>query len=279
MIVGFRCQHKGNVSFGECFSCAKSQRQPCHFSYPILFGMMRNGQEKVEGIRVTSLLNCLRKVVLERKHDFYVAPNELYWSFRGQLAHAIVENAQCDRAVVERRFHREIEGITITGKPDVIYPEQALIVDYKTTAMVPKLGPYDHHVTQLNIYRWLVQDYFNVNHLEILYLDMKETKKLTAAIMPLKQVEEFIIPRAHELHAGLDGGDLPQKAEGAGLWQCWGYCPFSHHADCWGQSGPPVRNRRETKGESRKRAIRRTYAKKGNGDKGDQNEKTEVLLQ
>ncbi|MDI6813923.1 MAG: hypothetical protein QMC90_01920 [Dehalococcoidales bacterium] len=269
MIVGFECQYKGKVSFEDCFKCALSQRQPCQFSYPILSGMMRSEQEEVEGIRVTSLLNCLRKVVLERRHEIYVPPDQLYWSFRGRLAHAIVEYAQAEDAVVEERFTREIEGTPITGKPDVIYPKQALLVDYKTTAMVPKLGPYDHHIRQLNIYRWLVQDHYRVSRLEMVYLDMKGTKRYPVATMPLKQVEEFIVPRVRMLRAALDGGDLPPQVEGDGLWQCWGYCSFSHHPDCWGEAGPPERNRRETKKESRKRAIRRSYARKAKGGQSE----------
>jgi hypothetical protein len=266
MIVGFQCQHRGKVSYEECFACAQSQKHLCQFSYPILNGMVRTEQEEVQGIRVTSLLNCLRKVVLERKHDIYTPPDQLYWSFRGRLAHAIVEYAQSDDAVVEQRFTREIEGIPITGKPDVIYPEQALLQDYKTTAVLPRLGPYDHHIWQLNIYRWLVQDYYRVNRLEIVYLDMKGAKRCPIPTVPLRQVEEFISPRARMLSAGLNGGGLPPQAEGEGLWQCWGYCSFSNHEECWGQKGPPERNRKESKSESKKRAIRRAYAsKKGNG--------------
>jgi len=266
MIVGFQCQHRHEVSFEQCFACAQTQRQPCQFSYPILFGMMRTEHEEVEGIRVTSLLNCLRKVVLEKRLEVHVPPENLYWSFRGRLAHAIVEYAQSDGAVVETRFTRVVEGIPITGKPDVIYPQQALMVDYKTTAMVPRLGPYDHHVMQLNIYRWLVQGHYRVSRLEILYLDMKTTRRCQIPTMPLKQVEEFILPRAHLLHSALDGGELPPQAQGDGLWQCWGYCPFSYHPLCWGEKGPPERKRKESKAVSRKRAIRREYArKKGNG--------------
>ncbi|MFH1486186.1 MAG: PD-(D/E)XK nuclease family protein [Chloroflexota bacterium] len=271
MIVGFQCQHRHEVTFEECFACALTQRQPCQFSYPILVGMMRTEHEEVEGIRVTSLLNCLRKVVLEKRLDVHVPPEQLYWSFRGRLAHAIVEYAQADGAIVEKRFTRQVEGIPITGKPDVIYAEQELMVDYKTTAAAPRLGPYDHHLMQLNIYRWLVQVHYRVSNLEIVYLDMKGAKRYSIPTIPLKKVEEFILPRAHLLHAALDGGSLPPQAEGEGLWQCWGYCPFSHHPQCWDEKGPPERNRKETKSESKKRAIRRSYAKEGSTSRRRQN--------
>jgi len=263
MIVGFRCQYKGNIAFEDCLRCAATQGQPCAFSYPILWGMMQGEQEDVEGIRVTWLLNCLRKVALERRHDIYVPPEELYWSFRGRLAHAIVEYAQADDAVVEERFTRVVAGIPITGKPDVIYPARKLLVDYKTTATVPKRGPYEHHALQLSIYRWLVQAHFQISRLVVVYLDMRETRKYPVPALSLKRVEELIAPRARSLDVALKGGALPPQADGQGLWQCWGYCPFVHHPDCWGKDGPPERNRRETRGESRRRAIRRAYARRG----------------
>ncbi len=266
-IIGFDCPFKGKVSFEFCLADAATHRQPCQFSYPILRGMVRNEQKERDGIHVTSLLNCLRKVALDQRHQLYVSPEQTYWAFRGQLAHAIVELAQTDNAVAERTFTREIEGITIVGTPDVIYPDRSLLVDYKTTAMTPKKGPYPQHVLQVNIYRWLVQEHFRINRLEIVYMDMKTTARCNVRLMSLSEVEEFIAPRARQLKDALAGGELPPQVGEEGRWQCWGYCPFSHHSDCWGPDGPPVRNRRETREESRTRAIRRSYAQRGAGPK------------
>lgn len=259
-IIGFDCPFKGKVRFEFCLADAATHRQPCQFTYPVLKGMVANEEKEREGIHVTSLLNCLRKVVLDQRHELYLSPEQAYWAFRGQLAHSIVELAQTDTALVEQRFTRDVEGITIVGTPDVIYPDKGLLVDYKTTAMVPKKGPYPHHVLQVNIYRWLVQAHYRIDRLEIVYLDMKGTVRCDAPLMTLREVEEFIVPRARLLKRGLEGGELPPQVEEEGRWQCWGYCPFSHHRDCWGPPGPPERNRRETKEESRKRVIRRSYA-------------------
>tara|TARA_B100000315_G_scaffold241016_1_gene261451 strand:- start:483 stop:1352 length:870 start_codon:yes stop_codon:yes gene_type:complete len=272
-VIGFDCPYKGKVSFEFCLADAATQRQPCQFTYPILKGMAANEEKERTGIHVTSLLNCLRKVVLDHRHDLYVPPEQTYWAFRGQLAHSIVEMAQTESAVVERTFTREVEdpasigaeGIPIVGTPDVIYPDRGLLVDYKTTVMVPKKGPYPHHVLQVNIYRWLVQKQHRINRLEIVYLDMKGTVRCQAPLMTFKEVEEFIAPRARLLEAGLRGGELPPQVGEEGRWQCWGYCSFSKHEDCWGPDGPPERKRRETKTESRKRAIRKSYAEGADG--------------
>ncbi|MDP2659712.1 MAG: PD-(D/E)XK nuclease family protein [Dehalococcoidia bacterium] len=259
-VIGFDCPFKGKVDFHFCLRDAATQNQPCQFTYPVLKGMVHNERKLRHGIHVTSLLSCLRKVVLEQRHDLYVSPEHSYWPFRGQLAHAIVQMAQEENAVTERTFKRQVEGITIVGTPDVIYPEKNLLVDYKTTAMVPKKGPYPQHVLQVNIYRWLVQAHYHVDRMEIVYLDMKGAGREPVPVMPLEEVEAFILPRARILKRGLEGGELPPQIGEEGRWQCWGYCPFSHHMDCWGLAGPPERNRRETREESRKKAIRKSYA-------------------
>jgi hypothetical protein len=250
------------VSFEFCLADAATHKQPCQFTYPILKGMVLNERNERNGVHVTSLLNCLRKVALDQQHDLYVSPEHTYWAFRGQLAHSIVELAQTDSAVVEHTFTREIEGITIIGTPDVIYPDKRLLVDYKTTASAPRWGPYPQHVLQVNIYRWLVQKYHRIERLEIVYLDMKGTVRCAAPLMTFNQVAEFILPRARVLKQALEGGELPPQVGDEGRWQCWGYCAFSHHQDCWGPGGPPAKSRRETRAESKKRAIRKGYAQR-----------------
>jgi hypothetical protein len=264
-IIGFDCPFKGKVSFDYCLADAATHNQPCQFSYPVLRGMVLNERKDREGIHVTSLLNCLRKIVLDARHEIYVLPEHTYWAFRGQLAHSIVELAQTEGAVVEQQFINGVEGIPIVGTPDVIYPDRRLLVDYKTTAQTPRRGPYPQHVMQVNIYRWLVREHFRVERLEIVYLDMKGAARCRAPTMSFQKVEEFILPRARLLKQGLEGGELPPQVGPEGRWQCWGYCPFSHHPDCWGPDGPPERNHRETREESRKRAIRRRYAQRQEG--------------
>lgn len=238
-IVGFDCPYKGKVTFDFCLADAATHTQPCQFTYPILKGMVVGEQKPRTGIHVTSLLNCLRKVALDQRHEVYEVPEQMYWRFRGQLSHAIMALAQTDGAVAETTFTRTAGDITIVGTPDVIYPDKGLLVDYKTTAMLPKNGPYAHHALQVNIYRWLVQPYYRVDRMDIIYLDMKGTARWTAPVMELDEVEDFVLSRARLLQRALDGGELPSQVEEQGRWQCRGYCPFSHHADCWGPLGPP----------------------------------------
>ena len=62
-VIGFDCPYKGKVSLDFCLRDAATQNQPCQFAYPIIKGMIANEEKERDGIHVTSLLNCLRKVV------------------------------------------------------------------------------------------------------------------------------------------------------------------------------------------------------------------------
>ena len=52
-------------------------------------------------------------------------------------------------------------GLLISGQPDLVYPEQALLLDYKTTKYLPK-EPYATHALQLNAYRWLLWPQYRI---------------------------------------------------------------------------------------------------------------------
>ena len=95
-VTGFDCRFQGRVSFDYCLAAAATHRQPCQLSYSILKGMVTNEDKERQGIHVTTLLNCLRDMVPDNRHELYVSPEQTYWAFRGRLAHAIVEWAQTE---------------------------------------------------------------------------------------------------------------------------------------------------------------------------------------
>jgi hypothetical protein len=239
MIVGFKCpEGKGEFPFEECLKCAASHRNTCQFDYPILAAMQRNLREE-EGISVSSLLNCLRKVVLQVRNDVYVNPRELYYAFRGQLFHAVIAQAQADGAICEEKFERTIADITLSGHPDVIYPEYRKLVDYKSTRRIPKDDkPYANHGTQVNLYRYLVAPQYQIDHLEIIYFDMSDVKRVRVEIMSTPSLMGWLVPRLKKLKEALNGGKLPEKADSEGVWQCNGYCFFTKL--CWPEGVPTV---------------------------------------
>ena len=237
MIKGFHCpEGKGDLPFDDCLKCAASHENTCQFDYPILAAMQRNLREE-EGISVSSLLNCLRKVVLQVRNDVYLDPKELYYAFRGQLFHAVIVQAQEDGAVCEQRFERIVAGITLSGHPDVIYPEQRKLVDYKSTRRIPKDDkPYANHGIQVNLYRYLAAPHYQIDHLEIVYFDMSNVKRIKVEVMDTRSLMGWLVPRLKKLKEALEGGKLPEKADSEGVWQCDGYCPFT--SLCWPKGVP-----------------------------------------
>lgn len=268
VIAGFICCTRGQCSFEECLDAAASHPTQCKFTYPILSAMIKGLRREATEITVTGLLTCLRKVVLEKRRTLYVRPAELYYTFRGQLFHTLIAAHQIPGAIAETRFSREIAGITISGQPDVIFPEQKKLVDYKSTRKVPsRKEPYENHAMQVNIYRWLIAPVYPIEELEIVYLDMDTVKRVTVPIKNLQRVTSFVAARARVLKRGLDGGKLPSRVGPDGLWQCNGYCHFSKF--CW-PKGVPTPEELQAREQAQVRAIRRALKRKerSEGDEG-----------
>ncbi len=263
MIKGFHCpEGKGKLPFEECLKCAASHKNTCQFDYPILASMHQNLREE-EGISVSSILNCLRKAVLQVRNDVYLDPKELYYSFRGQLFHAVIAQAHEEGAIVEQRFEREIAGITLIGHPDVIYPKERKLVDYKSTRRIPKDdNPYANHGIQVNLYRYLAAPQYEIDKLEIVYFDMSEVKRIKVSIMSTPQLMGWLVPRLKKLKEALNGGKLPEKADSEGVWQCDGYCPFTKL--CW-PNGVPKAEELRKKEEAKTKAILKALGRRKGG--------------
>lgn len=259
MIKGFHCpEGKGDLLFADCLACAASHENRCQFDYPILAAMQRNLRDE-DGISVSSLLNCLRKVVLQEKNDVYLDPTQLYYAFRGQLFHTVIAQAQSDGAVCEQRFERIVAGISLSGHPDVIYPEQRKLVDYKSTKRIPKDStPYANHGMQVNLYRYLVAPLYEVDDLEIVYFDMSNVKRLKVEVMDISSLMGWLVPRLKKLRDARNGGKLPDRANSSGVWQCDGYCPFTGY--CWPHGVPKpweLKKREEIKTDAVLKAMGR----------------------
>ena len=149
MIAGIVCVDGSKRAFSECRACALNGRNPCSFTAELIADIEAavSPAEELPGYRVSELVSdCPRKVVLQRRHEVYVPLDQLYWLWRGQLAHELVARAREVQAgeLVETRLYADVpvngRRDTVTGKPDaVINPQNRLLRDYKTTARVP--GP------------------------------------------------------------------------------------------------------------------------------------------
>ena len=145
MFKGFVCPvEDAKIDTDDCLHCAQANARPnCPFTAPVLKGIAeRNGGRGFVGWSATTILGCPRAARLKGLIDYYLDPAEAYWAFRGQIAHAIVEDAAGRGVMTETRFARTvtIDGVPVlvTGQPDVVYPERGHLVDYKTTKKVPQ---------------------------------------------------------------------------------------------------------------------------------------------
>jgi CRISPR/Cas system-associated exonuclease Cas4 (RecB family) len=258
---GFRCPYgKGDISFADCLEHSRSDPPECGFVYPILAGIVNNLRGEMAEITATQLLNCLRKVVLERRHDVHIEPQQLYYSFRGQMFHQIASGVDLNECVVEQRFKREVAGITLSGQPDLIVPRLGKLYDFKTTRRIPKEGQlYAQHGLQVNIYRWLVLPHYPIDHLEVVYMDMSEVRRATVEVMNTRKLMGWLVPRVKKLKAALEGGRLPARVGSDGLWQCRGYCSFTER--CW-PKGAPTPAELKRKEEAARDAVLRAVKRK-----------------
>ncbi|MFC1885589.1 hypothetical protein ACFLZM_00815 [Thermodesulfobacteriota bacterium] len=240
MMQGFICERTHEpIPFNDCLECAKSRinrKLDCPFDEATIAGMIFHQKNKTD-ISVTMISGCHRGVFIQRHYDFYVYPSQLYWAFRGQIAHKIMEESDLhDDAVVEKRFVKKWDGIEISGTPDIIIPGQKVLKDYKTTKQVPtylnKDGvvlAWDNHRTQLNLYRWLAP--YDIETMEVIYFSMEETLICPVRIWPEeskkksvmtidRHLKENLVP----LKMALDSETMPPYAR---CWQCDEYCTVS----------------------------------------------------
>jgi len=244
MVKGFICEKTGEkIPFDDCLQCAKTRinrKLACPFDEATIFGMIFNETKRREGIiTITMISGCPRATYIGRHYETYVYPSDLYWAFRGQIAHKILEEAKLHSdAIREKRFYKEWEGIQVSGQPDLIIPSQRVLKDYKTTKAVPsyrnkdgEVNAYENHKSQLNLYRWLVLVPYPIEEMEVIYYSMEETLICPVEIWPDESTrksemtvnryfEENLIP----LKMALDSETMPPYKRN---WACDDYCGVS----------------------------------------------------
>ena len=241
MVKGFLCERTGEqMPFQDCLECARSRlnrKLGCPFDEATIAGMVLHQKNK-QDISVTMLAGCHRGTFISRDNDSYLYPSGLYWAFRGQIAHKIMEEVSLhEDEVKEKRFLKEWEGIEISGTPDLIIPGQKVLKDYKTSNSVPsyrskvsgKISAYENHRVQLNLYRWLVP--YEIETMEVVYFSMEETLICSVDIWPevAKRKSDMSVDRYMEenlvpLKMALDSDTMPAYQP---HWSCEEYCGVS----------------------------------------------------
>ena len=133
-------------------------------------------------------------------------------------------------------------------------------MEYKSTRRIPKEDiPYANHGIQVNLYRYLAAPQYQIDHLEIVYFDMSNVKRVKVPVMSIHQLMGWLVPRLKKLKAALNGGKLPKKVGSEGIWQCDGYCPFTKF--CW-PKGVPKPSELKKKEQAKTNAILKALGKR-----------------
>jgi len=188
---------------------------------PIYEALTRDPYRRVGDISVTQLIKPPLMVQIEKRHagDIVEDASDRVWSLLGQSVHAIIERQDHTDRLSEERLVAEVFGWTISGKPDLLEPDDTL-TDYKVTSVWAFLsGVKPEWAAQLNMYRWLyMQHGFTPKALQIVailrdwIMRKAETDRsypdcqvhvVPVEVWTLERIGDFIRERVH-LHQAAD---------------------------------------------------------------------------
>lgn len=205
-------------------------------------------KERPDGISVTQLLGCPRKVYLEKTNDWFTPPMDNWPTARGSIVHNILEETGGDNAIVEVRHEREYRGVVLSGQPDSVRVlgtgKRRLIRDWKSTNKLPYYdNAYTSHRMQTNIYRWLLRLDPRFTEIEIVYVSMDGVKaiplkkggttrygrQIENQVLSDEQVEAYLDERLMALAAQDEAGEpIPYyDVSEDDLWNCQ-FCPVKN---------------------------------------------------
>lgn len=240
MIKAFYCPRKEKVvEVEECYRCSQDDLS-CQI-FPEYLKWLSEDKDHSSKITVTKLLYCPRRAYFYSKVDYIIEPYEAYTLFRGSIVHSFLEKFKIEDCIVETEFVRKYKEIEIYGTPDKIDIKRGIIYDYKTiTGRISddyslRWGnPHMEHIVQLHLYKWLVEDKFNIQKLVLIYIGSDtcqkyeipirkpEDKKKYEPIQKAFERAEILNKVWHKKPEEISKEELP-KEEG---WICR-YCPFT----------------------------------------------------
>lgn len=139
------------------------------FTYELLAALLAEQQEREDRISTTYLLSkCPRSDFLQRTQPYSVKPGALWAAFRGTMLHGRLESYAHPRNIAEARYFVSLDGLgELSGSPDLVDPVLGILDDYKTCKPggAPRYGgPWEDHVKQVQINRWLVDHAHSVEY-------------------------------------------------------------------------------------------------------------------
>jgi CRISPR/Cas system-associated exonuclease Cas4 (RecB family) len=278
--IGWLDDNGKAVTFADALAISEAQGSWADVPHEVLVLIHEQvTKERPDGITVTQLLGCPRKVYLEKTNDWFSHPIENWPSLRGSLVHSLLEQTGGQRAEVEVRYEKEHRGVTVSGQPDSVRVigkgKKRLLRDWKSTGKLPYYdSAYESHRQQTNIYRWLMDLDPRFTEIEVVYISMEGVKSiplkqggtnkwgkvLPSQVWTDEQVEAFLDERLMVLDAQNKAGRPVSysNVDEKDLWQC-PFCPV--RAICYKLAGQEAKAAFEA-GESVNRVPPRERSKK-----------------
>jgi hypothetical protein len=118
--------------------------------------------EKVEGLRVTTLIDSPRVSQLRQSHaaDITEDVSDMVWKVMGTAIHEVFEKAASNAYVSEERLSHTVDGTVISGAIDYQFESDGEIdlKDYKSTSVFSVLmGDKPEWEKQINTYAYLIR--------------------------------------------------------------------------------------------------------------------------
>jgi CRISPR/Cas system-associated exonuclease Cas4 (RecB family) len=188
MIKAFKCDKLEKIieatQIDECYNCSKVNTECNIIPEYIEWIKEQLNSEKNNELSVTKLLYCSRRTYFEKVIDYTVSIHELYENWRGTLIHKILQESKQEDCLLEQKFSRKYKDIEVVGIIDKFDIKNKILYDYKT--ITGKIdddrtlrwgNPHLQHQIQLNLYKWLLEDKFEIRELIIVYIGADKIAK------------------------------------------------------------------------------------------------------
>lgn len=181
-------------------------------------------------ISCTALIDPPQIFALKRKHSDEIVEDcaDMLYALFGTMVHRVLEQAEVDGAVTEKRLFADVLGWTVSGQFDLLH--DGVLSDYKMSSVWEWIyGLKQTRIDQLNVLAWLCRrNGHHVNKLEVCFLfrDWSKTKAKFDPSYPQHQIatmavelwsdsqaQEYVETRVRLHQAALEGDYEPCSDE------------------------------------------------------------------
>jgi hypothetical protein len=148
-------------------------------------------------ISTTGLIDSLLIHILKEKHadELVVDVTDLFFAFWGTVAHKVIEKIPAKSIIFrERRLYVTINGVVVSGCPDIYYEEtkEKIVNDFKTPSKKAlEKGVKVGYEKQLNVYKFiLVENGFPVDRLELTAF-IRDARSYDQKFMHFENVKQY----------------------------------------------------------------------------------------